>query len=115
MAILQIIAALDPYPSASSSESLSPLQFSCVRLQPTRSVDPAVEDPLFGSSQLSGFQDISLIKAGSHTFNQSTISLTIQSRSQGSKQGLRWERHRIANKIHLLDVDAWGNAKLQSQ
>jgi len=72
-----------------------------------------VEDLLFDSSQMSGFQNISLIKAESHTFNQSIISLTIQfTPPGGSKEGPSWKRHCIANKIHLLDVDAWANAKL---
>lgn len=54
------------------------------------------------------------VKAGSRTFNQSTISLTIQSTSRGIlKEGLSWRRHCITNKIHWLDVDAWVNAKLQ--
>jgi hypothetical protein len=54
-----------------------------MHLPSTQPADPVVEDLLFGSSQLSGFQNISLIKAGSHTFSQSIISLTIHSASQG--------------------------------
>ena len=109
---LHIVAALHHYPSA--SQSLSPLQFSRMRLPSRRSADPAVEDPLFDSSQLSGFQNISLLKAGSRTLNQSTISLTIHCALQDqSTKWLNWTRHRIENKIHLLDVDAWVNAKPQ--
>ena len=80
---LQIVAALRQYPSASQSQS--PLQFSCVHLPPRRSSDPVVEGPLFGSSQMSrsGLQNISLIKVGSRTFNQSIISLTVLSTAQG--------------------------------
>ena len=53
---------------------------------------------------------MSLIKA-SRTFNQSIIPLTIQSTVQcNSTKWLSWKRHCIANKIHLLDVDAWVNA-----
>ena len=50
------------------------------------------------------------------TLNQSVISLTIHSDSAVKgylEKGLSWMRHRIENKIHLLDVDAWANAKLQ--
>jgi len=73
-----------------------------------------VEDPLFGSSRMSGLQNISLIKAGLRTFNQSIVSLTIHSAVQEYLKRMEdWMRHRIENKIHLLDVDAWVNAKLQ--
>jgi len=76
--------------------------------------DPVVEDLLFGSTQMSELQNISLIKKGLRTFNQSITSLTIHSTFKGFlKKGLSWTRHRIENKIHLLDVDAWVNAKLQ--
>jgi len=111
---LQIVADFHQYTTDPSS--LSPLRFYCVHPPSMQSADPVVEDLLFGSSQLSGFQNISLIKAGSRTFNQSIISLTIHSASSGSLiKLLSWKRHRIANKIHLLDVDAWVNAKLQWQ
>jgi len=79
-----------------------------------QSADPAVEDPLFGSSRMSGLQIISLIKAGLRTFNQSIVSLTIHAVVQKYLKRMEdWMRHRIKNKIHLLDVDAWVNAKLQ--
>jgi hypothetical protein len=109
---LQIVADFHPY--TTESQSLSLFRFYCVHPPSTQSADPVVEDLLFGSSQLSGFQNTSLIKAGSRTFNQSIISLTIHSASQGcSIKSLSWKRHLIANKIYLLDVDAWVNAKLQ--
>jgi hypothetical protein len=110
----RIVAALHQH--TTDSESLSPLRFYRVHLPSMQSADPVVEDPPFDSSQLSGFQNISLIQVGSRTFNQSIISLTIQSASQGrSMKPLSWKRHRIANKIHLLDVDAWVNPNLQWQ
>jgi len=109
---LQIVADLHHYPSA--SESLSSLRFSCLHLPSVRSANPVAEDPLFGSCRMSGLRSISLIKAGLRTFNQSIISLTIHSASRGYlKRGENWMRHRIENRIHLLDVDAWVNAKLQ--
>jgi hypothetical protein len=109
---LQIVADLHQYSSV--SESPLPFQFSCLHLPFARSADPVVEDPLFDSSQMSGPQNISLIKAGLRTFNQSIVSLTIHSAVQGYlKKGFSWTRHRIENKIHLLDVDAWANAQFQ--
>ena len=109
---LQIVVDLHQYPFA--PESLSPLQFSCLPLPFVRSANLVAEDPLFGSSQVSGLKNISLIKAGLRTFNQSIISLTIHSTVQGYlKREECWMRHCIKIKIHLLDVDAWVNAKLQ--
>ena len=112
--MLQIVADLHQYSSA--SESLLLFRFSCMHLPSRQLSDPAVEDPLFDSSQLSGLWIILVIKAGSRTFNQSIISLTIHTVARGIlTRRLIWKRHRIANKIHLLDFDAWMNVKLQWQ
>jgi hypothetical protein len=89
-----------------------------MHLPSKQSAPAAVEGLLFGSYELSGSQNISLIMTGSHTFNQFIISLTIHSRQilllsvlWKSTKGLNRCKHRSANKILLLDVDAWVNAK----
>jgi len=112
--IRQIVVDLHQYSSA--SESQLPFRSPSGHLPSRQSGDPAVEDLLFDSAQLSGLQNISVIKSGSRTFNQSIISLTIHTAAQGILiRRLGRKRNRIADRIHLLDVDAWVNAKLQWQ
>jgi hypothetical protein len=111
---LQIFAALHQYPSA--SELPTPLQLSCLYLPSRQSTDHVDENTLFGSTQMSGLQNISLQNRTmlQHNFNHSIVSLTIHSVVQGLvTKGLTLKKHCIADKIYLLDVDAWVNAKLQ--
>jgi len=76
------------------------------------------EDLLFGSTQMSKITELLFFVQNKitlqHTFNQSIVSLTIHSVVQGLvTKGLTLKKHCIADKIYLLDVDAWVNAKLQ--
>jgi hypothetical protein len=64
MPTLQIVAALHQYPSASELPTV--LQFFRLYLPSRQSTDhpDSSEDLLFGSTQMSGLQDISLLKTG---------------------------------------------------